>query len=343
MKKELIAGAALALISSMAAAQTTTSLYGILDIGLTTRNHAPPGSPATSVDNGGLSPSIWGFRGSEDLGNGLKASFNLEGQFKTDDGTQIGQYFRRQANIGISSAHFGAVTVGVQYGPAILAFGATDPRGIRENYSGLYPWVYGSGSNANQDVGVFLKNAVSYSNTIDAVNFGAAYSVSEGLGAVVSLGATYTGPLTVSAAYESSNKAGTSDRVSTKYSIGAAYSMGELTGKLNYLKAINKDPGTLNETTNVGMVGFGLDWKTAASNTVMAAAYFAKDKNNSTDKTTTLILSDEYALSKRTTLYGTLALVDANAGATVNTTAVAAGTLANTKTTFLNVGIKHAF
>lgn len=343
MKKQFIAGSALALLSSIAAAQTATTVYGVLDIGLTTRNHAPAGTPSTSVDNGGTSPSIWGMRGSEDLGDGLKANFNLEGQFKTDDGTQIGQLFRRQANIGLSSASFGTVTLGVQYGPAVLAFGATDPRGIRENYSGLYPWVYGSGANANQDVGVFLKNAVSYSNTFDRVNFGAAYSVSEGQGAVVSLGATYIGPMTVSAAYESSNKAGTSERVSTKYSVGAAYSSGALTGKLNYLKAINKDVVTLNETTNVGMLGLGLDWKTASNNTVTAAAYLAKDRNNSADKTTTFILSDEYALSRRTTLYGVLALVDAKAGATVNTTAVAASTLADTKTTFLNVGIKHAF
>jgi predicted porin len=75
----------------------------------------------------------------------------------------------------------------------------------------------------------------------------------------------------------------------------------------------------------------------------MAAVYFAKDKNHGADKTTTFILSDEYALSKRTTLYGVLALVNAKAGATLNTSAVAARTLADTKTTFLNAGIKHAF
>lgn len=343
MTKQLIAGAVLALISGIAAAQTATTVYGVLDVGVTTRNHAPAGAAATSLDNGGISPSIWGFRGTEDLGNGLKANFNLEGQFKTDDGTQIGPLFRRQANVGISSGNLGTITLGVQYTPAVLAFGATDPRGIRENYSGLYPWVYGSGSNANQDVGVFLKNAISYSNTIGAVHFGAGYSVSEGQGAVASLGATYTGPMTLSAAYEASNKAGTSERVSTKYSIGAGYAIGAWSGKLNYLKAINKDTLTLRETTNVDMLGLGLDWKTAPNNTVMAAVYVAKDKNNSADKTTTFIFSDEYALSKRTTLYGTLALADAKAGATVNTTVVAARTLADTKTTFLNVGIKHAF
>lgn len=343
MKNAFIAGLVLTLISGAAAAQTTTTLYGVLDVGLTTRNHAPAGTPKNSLDNGGSSPSIWGVRGTEDLGGGLQASFNLEGQFKVDDGTQLGQFFRRKANIGISDAHFGTVRIGVQHGPAILAFAATDPRGARENYSGLYTWAFGSGSNPNQDVGVFLRNAVTYSHTIGAVNFGAGYSLSEGQGKVVSLGATYTGPLTVSAAYEASSSAATSERVTTKGSIGAAYSVGDLTGRLNYLKAVNKDPVTRIERTDVGMVGAGVDWQTAPGNLAMAAIYVAKDKDNGADKTRTFILSDEYSLSKRTTLYGTLALVDAKAGATINTTVVAANTQANTKTTFLNVGVKHSF
>lgn len=85
------------------------------------------------------------------------------------------------------------------------------------------------------------------------------------------------------------------------------------------------------------------DWKTAYNNTVMAAAYFGKDKDNSADKTTTLILSDEYALSKRTTLYGALTFANAKTGATLLTTVVAGGTTANTNTSLLNVGIKHSF
>lgn len=343
MRIRTSAGAGLALASGMAVAQTAATLYGVVDLGVTMRQHAPPGTAATSVDNGGISPSIWGLRGVEDLGGGLKAKFNLEGQLKADDGTQIGPLWRRQANIGISAANLGDITLGVQYGPAVLAFSATDPRGIRENFSGLYPWAYGSGNNANQDVGVFLKNAVSYSNKIEAINVGVAYSASEGAGAVVSFGATYTGPITLSAAYQSAQKAATSERVSTKHSVGAGYASGAWSGKLNYLKSVNKDALTLKETTRVGMVGLGLDWRTASNNTLMAAVYWAKDNNNSADKTTTMILSDEYAVSRRTTCYATLASANARAGATVNTTVVAGGTLADTKSVLLNAGIKHAF
>jgi hypothetical protein len=67
----------------------------------------------------------------------------------------------RQSNGGLASANFGTVLPGNQYSPALLTFAATDPRGVRKNFSGLYFWAYNSGgastgTNANNDVGVFL-------------------------------------------------------------------------------------------------------------------------------------------------------------------------------------------
>ena len=347
MKKRLIALAALALVSSIAAAQNSVTVYGNVDVGVLTQNHAPAGGSTTTIANGGISPSIWGFRGSEDLGNGLKATFNLEGHFYADTGASDPRLFRRQSNVGLSSADFGTVTLGNQYSPAVLAFAATDPRGLRENFSGLYSWAYNSGAlttgnNGNNDVGVFIQNAIAYNKTIGPVGVAAAYSVSENKGAVYSLGATYTGPVILSAAYQATNLPGTSDRMSTLYTVGAGYTLGNITGKLNYLHGVNKN-AALVERSKVGVVGVGLDWKTAPNNTAMVAAYYGKDKNNNADKTTTLIVSDEYSLSKRTTLYGQLGFAKANAGATLLTAVVAGGTAVNTTTSSFNIGIKHSF
>lgn len=354
MKLKLIAGAVLTLASGLAAAQSAVTMYGILDAGILTRNHAPAGSASTTMASSGISPSIWGFRGSEDLGGGLKANFNLEGHFYTDTGTSDPRLFRRQSNIGLSSAGLGTVTLGNQYSPAILAFAATDPRGLRENFSGLYSWAYNSGAltagnNTNNDVGVFLQNAISYSNKFGPVGIAAGYSLAENNhavpasgGAVYSLGVTYEGPLSLSAAYQQTNKPDTSDSLSRIYTVGAGYTMGDFTGKLNYLRGLNKN-ASLVETSKVDVFGLGLDWRTAANNTVIVAAYFGKDKDNSADKTKTLILSDEYALSKRTTLYGQLVYARADAGATLLTTMVAGGTAADTNSSLFNVGIKHSF
>lgn len=352
MKKRLIAAATLTLVSGLAAAQSSVTVYGNVDLGVLTQNHA---THKTQLFNGGISPSIWGFRGSEDLGGGLKATFNLEGHIAADTGAAGGNattgaaaLFRRQSNVGLSSSDWGTLTLGNQYSPAILAFAATDPRGLRENFSGLYPWAYNSGvlttgGNQNNDVGVFIQNAISYSHKLGPVGVAGGYSVSETQGAVVSLGVTYAGPVSLSAAYQATNKPNTSERLSSIYTLGAGYTLGDFTGKLNYLRGINKDATTLADVSKVGVLGAGLDWRTSTANTVGVAAYFAKDKNNSADKTTTLILSDEYALSKRTTLYGTLAFANAKAGATVLTSVVAGGTMANVNTTLLNAGIKHSF
>ena len=348
MQKRLIALAALTLVSGIAAAQSTVTIYGNVDVGLLTQNNAPAGGSSTSIANGGIAPSIWGLRGSEDLGNGLKANFNLEAHFAADTGAGTGTTaFRRQSNVALSSASLGTLTLGNQYGPAVLAFAATDPRGLRENFSGLYSWAYNSGAlttgnNGNNDVGVFLQNAIAYNTTIGPVGVGAAYSFSENKGALLSLGATYTGPVSVSASYQSTEGTASSEKLSTMYSLGAGYTFGALTGKINMLHSVNKNTA-LAETSSVDVIGLGVDWKMSANNTVMAAIYSGKNKNNSADETTTLILSDEYALSKRTTVYGTLAFANAKSGATLLTTMVAGGTMADTNTNLFNIGIKHSF
>jgi predicted porin len=352
----LLAVAALALVSGAASAQSSVTIYGNLDAGLLFQNNKGPAVASPQLYNGGISPSIWGFRGSEDLGGGLKANFNLESHFAVDTGASTAPLFRRQANVGLSSDSMGNLTLGTMYSPAVLAFAATDPRGLRENFSGLYSWAYNSGAlagtNTNSDVGVFLHNAISYSKGLGPVNLSLGYSLAEKAtgattGAVMALGATYSGPVSVSAAYQTADHANTSDRMSTMYSVGAGYTMGALTGKLNYLRGSNKDAAGV-ETSNVEVVGLGADWKLASNNTVIAAAYFGKDKNDSTNKTTSLILSDEYALSKRTTLYGQLVFVNTDKmakGATsgLMTSIVAGGTLPDTNSTLINFGVKHSF
>jgi predicted porin len=101
------------------------------------------------------------LRGTQDPGNGWEAVFNLEGLFDADTGVSNSGLLRRQSNGGLASANFGTVLLGNKYSPALLTFAATDPRGLRDNFSGLYFWAYNSGgastgTNANNDVGVFL-------------------------------------------------------------------------------------------------------------------------------------------------------------------------------------------
>lgn len=341
--KSCLALAALGLTCAAAAAQSSVTIYGNVDLGLLTGNN----DTQNQVYNGGISPSVWGFRGTEDLGGGLKANFNLEAHFSADTGAGTSPIqFRRQSNIALSSASFGTLTLGNMYSPAILAFAATDPRGLRENFSGLYPWAYNSGvlsgANGNNDVGVFVQNAIAYSNTLGPVGVAASYSVSEMKGSVRTLGLTYSGPVSLSAAFQSTNHPNSSNTLSDMYSVGAGYTMGAITAKVNYLNGVNKTLAGV-ETNDVGIFGLGLDWKTSSANTVIAAYYHGKDDKVSNSTTNTFILANEYALSKRTTLYGQLAFADVDSSASLRTQVVAGGTKLGENTSLLNVGIKHSF
>jgi predicted porin len=100
-------------VTAAATAQSSVTLYGRADVSI---DHvsikSPTGSKSlTAMSNDG---SRWGVRGSEDLGGGLKANFNLENGFAIDNGsiTQGGVFFGRTSWVGLSSASLGAVQLG---------------------------------------------------------------------------------------------------------------------------------------------------------------------------------------------------------------------------------------
>jgi predicted porin len=223
----------------------------------------------------------------------------------------------------------------------------TDPRSAKENLSGLYTWAYNSGAlttggNTNTDVGVFIENAVSYSKKFGAAGVSLGYSVSENRGAVRSLGLTWTQGLLLSAALQQTNAPNSSRRQSSVYAVGAGYVWGDFTAKANFMRGVNRSILGV-ETSKVNVSAAGVAWASSASNTVTGAVYYGKDKNRSADKTTTYILSDEYALSKRTVLYGQVAYAQARDQATLLTTVIAGGTQAGENTSLLNLGIRHIF
>lgn len=120
MKKSLIAAAALA-ASGAVFAQSSVQVYGIADVwggSVTVKKDGVKQYPdsQTGLFDGGVSDSRFGFKGTEDLGGGLKAEFTLEQGFKLDDGSlaEKGKAFNRQAWVGLSGG-FGAVKFGRAY------------------------------------------------------------------------------------------------------------------------------------------------------------------------------------------------------------------------------------
>ncbi len=122
MKKTLVALAALAVVGA-ASAQSSVTLYGRIDAVVINNTQkingvkTPGANVGLQVNSAGYTGSRWGLRGTEDLGGGLRANFQLEQAFAVDNGSvpDATKQFRRQAWVGLSGG-FGAITAGRQYG-----------------------------------------------------------------------------------------------------------------------------------------------------------------------------------------------------------------------------------
>lgn len=129
----LVAAMSAAALVSVPAHASSVTLYGIVDVGIFTSKSKVNGvssKTVTGMQSGGQSGSRWGLRGSEDLGNGLKANFVLESGFNANNGTQgnNGRLFGRAAWGGLSG-NFGEVRLGRQETVAVSFFGSVSPFG----------------------------------------------------------------------------------------------------------------------------------------------------------------------------------------------------------------------
>ena len=178
MKKTLIALAALAATAGVAHAQSSVTLYGVVDayVGVNEVKQNGPGTTSTKLSQGvvngsGLSSSRWGMRGSEDLGGGLAAVFTLESGFSIDTGAMANNngsgsnassvLFGREASVGMKGA-FGEARLGRQYTAYDALRGATN-----NTYdSNTFATTSTIWNNGVQDYSNRVNNAVSYKSPV---------------------------------------------------------------------------------------------------------------------------------------------------------------------------------
>ena len=123
MKKNAACGVLALLLASAAHAQSSVTLYGRIDAGLEYMNGVPVGSGPNGAathessrfraESGDWGTSLWGLKGTEDLGGGYAAVFHLEGAFNTMNGAgSTDGLFDRYATVGIASQRFGTFLLG---------------------------------------------------------------------------------------------------------------------------------------------------------------------------------------------------------------------------------------
>ncbi|CAB3799963.1 porin [Pararobbsia alpina] len=120
MQRRILIASLLASYGVIAHAQSSMTLYGVLDAGVSYVNNVatPTGhSSAVKYGDGVAQGNRWGMKGVEDLGGGLRAIFTLESGFNTGDGKagQGGALFGRQTLVGFSKEGIGSLTFGRQY------------------------------------------------------------------------------------------------------------------------------------------------------------------------------------------------------------------------------------
>ena len=128
MKKSLLALAVLGAFAGAASAQSSVTVYGIVDASISSIDS---GAERTlGMDSGNNSASRIGFKGVEDLGNGLKGEFVLENGFDVSTGESAndnaGKAFSRLAYVGLNGG-FGTVRMGRQNSPMKTALDVIDP------------------------------------------------------------------------------------------------------------------------------------------------------------------------------------------------------------------------
>ncbi len=332
--------AVVALVASaplLAAAQSNVTVYGVMDAALAVQDTGAAGDKSqTVINSGNQSSSRLGFRGTEDLGNGLKAIFNIEAGLALDTGAGDSALFGRRSVVGLQGA-FGTVTVGREYTPISFIAGASDVFGQGFYGSNL------SAFNANR-LSRRVSNSINYkSASMSGFTGSATYSAGEKTsgpsGNLLGVALEFAnGPLYLGAGYHVFKRLATGD--DKEYAFGAGYKFGAVEVKGNYMVADQDGANNKFDQANLGAaMAFGAG---------KAFVNLQQNKFENGAKGNGFAIAYSYALSKRTNVYTSYASMRNNGLATfglnsssTNVTPVA--TALGADPTAFTVGMRHTF
>ncbi|PRC95093.1 porin [Solimicrobium silvestre] len=364
MKKSLLAVALLGAFG-VASAQSSVTVYGTMDAGVGYTNGANAAGTQTTLESGQQSYSRIGFKGTEDLGGGLKALFVLEQGVQLDTGssgynttgsntstsTTSGNTgtFSSQAYVGLGG-NFGTVKLGRQFSPLYETYASIDP--FQNGFSANINNFFGNSSSttsvaAGGNVASYqrMSNAVTYSTPDNLYGFKGtvAYGFGEQAGdtsAQSQVGASLSyinGPLTVAYAYHQANN----DTV-----VGSVATPGE-TFKTNFIGAaydfnVVKVHAAFDQNQQADQTLKTQDYMLGVTVPFGAHSVFA-DYTHKDNKLVQNADADQYAigytytLSKRTNLYTSYSYVKNKEDSYINTDVAG-----NSVSTF-QVGMRHSF
>jgi predicted porin len=351
MKKSLLALAVLGAFAGVASAQSSVTVYGIIDLGVAKQNG---GTTWLQGGTGSIGPagnkytiqqayaSRLGFRGIEDLGGGLRAAFNLEHRFNPDTGSTItspgaaAQFWYGRSTVSLQSNAFGEILFGRDYIPAFWIALAQDPfnfNGIGATNTLTFAGYNPADTTATTFtapggfVGTRNNNSVIYKTPVIAGGLTGQFALSAGEGGRGQFGRAMganieykAGPIYVGGAWDQTKNNGVGNDPQLLMAT-ASYDFGVIKPIVGYTRnrpALGGNVRAYNVgfTAPIGAVG------------IIHANAFRFDPAGGNNNLTKLALGYEHNLSKRTSLY-----------ADVGT----AKQQARTRTTGFDFGVTHRF
>ncbi|WP_043284060.1 porin [Paraburkholderia oxyphila] len=317
-----------------APAGDSVTLYGMVDAGVSWVSNEG-GHSNLKFDDGIFTPNLLGIRGSEDLGGGLHAIFDLVDQFSMGTGAIIsGQgLFGRNAYVGLSSDRYGKLTLGNQYDfmTDSLFFGHDDAAmevgGLYNFRAGPFSRIgipgnppFASQFNWDRMAGATVQNSIKYqSPSIAGFSFGGLYGFGGipgalGSGDSVSAGVNYAqGPLGLGAAYTEVKyvESGEPDVGIRNWGVGAHYDFGKVTATLLVTTVRNtQNGGAIAEAETGASWLLAPDWAIGGSYMYMKGNGYLD--NNHGHQINAIV---DHFLSKRTVVYAEAVWQRTNAGA----------------------------
>ncbi len=340
MKKSLVVAAVLSALAGVASAQSTVTVFGVLDVNL---RHIRNGDTKDSqVGTDGLNNSRLGFQGTEDLGGGLSAGFWLESALKPDTGTTSAKFWHRRSTVSLAGG-FGELRVGRHFTPTYTAVGDFDAFGDSgvgsfSNLQSSLTATVNTNTRADNQVSYFLPK-----------NLGGVYgqlSVAAGEGTI---GNRYAGgrvgfakgALDVTGAYGQTE----ADAAEEDYKIGAlgaSYDFGvvKVMASFSHMKYVGQKENLFlvgaTAPVGAGVIKVSLGHADLSGGAAGSATGDSADAN---------LMAAGYVhnLSKRTALYATASRISNKDGQVFSTGTTVPGIAAGRNSTGYELGLRHSF
>ena len=351
MKKSLLVLAALGAFAGAASAQSSVTLFGIVDVnGRYTKNGDVK---VKTMSTDGINSSRLGFRGIEDLGGGLKAGFWLESSLSADSGaggtTSNGtnRFWHRRSTVSLIG-NFGEIRAGRELTATFTGFADYDTFGTN-GVADAGHFTSGPAVGANAlDTGTRADNMVSY-YTPALGGFYARGSVAAGEGTagkkhIAGRAGYAAGPLDVSATYGTTEVLG--EEKYKKAIGGASYDFGavKVLGFVAQAKFRDAKQNVIQvgASVPVGASTFRANYTRVDAKGVALNPNNVATRNIDADDANQFAIGYQYDLSKRTALYSTYAQIK-NKGAAIYAVSNPPATVAGQKSQGFEAGIRHSF